>query len=397
MTQDRNITQKYTKNFSADPRERKHIILLDGTWNDETGIGADGLVTNIVHLRRIFKNVYGKQIVRYHRGVGNDNDNGWFASIQKGITGKAIEGIIERAYARFVKDWEKGDHIYIFGFSRGAAGARMLASKINEMGIPLSVKIRLIPVANSETKVVEQIYDEVVYEHKYDDEKKIDNHKVDIEFLGVWDTVSALGLVENVSRYINPDNWEDLFTDCYIADNIKKAVHLLAIDETRNPFVPSLMNHDKREKVVHEVWFPGVHSDIGGSYKEGDIAKVSLYYMLSQLGALTEESGFEVDSDEIKKYCQKRVKRANFHFHGLGKGQSLRKLYVQKEGKMPDNLAKGEKVKIHQLYYDIAADRNAWSIFNIKRWFRKDLDREVNFQYKPFNVKELKRNYDIVE
>ena len=69
----------YTKDFSARPIERKHIILLDGTWNDETGIGADGLVTNIVHMNRILLNDNKKQIVRYHRGVGNDNDNGWIS------------------------------------------------------------------------------------------------------------------------------------------------------------------------------------------------------------------------------------------------------------------------------------------------------------------------------
>ncbi|MBL4708216.1 MAG: DUF2235 domain-containing protein [Flavobacteriales bacterium] len=129
-------TSYYPKDTNAESKERKHIILLDGTWNDETGQGADNLVTNIVQMSRVFKNDESKQIVRYHRGVGNDNDNNSIKSKWKGATGKAIAAIIEKAYARFVQDWQKGDRIYIFGFSRGAAAARILASKIANEGIP---------------------------------------------------------------------------------------------------------------------------------------------------------------------------------------------------------------------------------------------------------------------
>ena len=71
------ITTTYDKDFNAPPKERKHIILLDGTWNDETGLNSDGLVTNIVNLNRILLDDNETQIVRYHRGVGNDNDNKW--------------------------------------------------------------------------------------------------------------------------------------------------------------------------------------------------------------------------------------------------------------------------------------------------------------------------------
>src|SRR5688572_8370 len=155
--EDFEITTEYVKDFNAIPRERKHIILLDGTWNDETGLNADGLVTNIVQMNRILKDDGESQIVRYHRGVGNDNDNRWIDQSWKGVTGKTVGKIVEQAYARFVQDWQKGDRIYIFGFSRGAAAARMLASKINDEGVPDKIRITLRPKANSETNVVEQI------------------------------------------------------------------------------------------------------------------------------------------------------------------------------------------------------------------------------------------------
>ena len=124
------IKTTYPKDKTAAHNERKHIILLDGTWNDETGVNLDGLVTNIVNIQRILVNDEKHQIVRYHRGVGNDNDNGWLANKLKGATGRGVDKIVAHAYARFVQDWQKGDQIFIFGFSRGSAAARLLASKI---------------------------------------------------------------------------------------------------------------------------------------------------------------------------------------------------------------------------------------------------------------------------
>lgn len=380
MTSSAKYTARYDKDFGAKPKERKHFILLDGTWNDETGLNADGLVTNIVNLKRILTNNQEHQIVRYHRGVGNDNDNGWVKSIWKGATGTAIASIVERAYARFVQDWQKGDLIYIFGFSRGAAAARILASKIAKLGVAKSVEITVEPKENKETKVVEQAITDVRFPSK----EKMD---VDIEFLGVWDTVSALGLKTNVRRFIGKKD-DDLFTDDHIAKNIKRAVHLVAIDETRNIFVPSLMNH--KQGIVHEVWFPGVHSDIGGSYKEDEIAKASLFYMFKKLRQWNEKHGrkdFIINDEAFKTYTIEKIDRASFHFHGLDAGKDIRSIGVQVNG----NSDRSKVPKIHQLYYDIASSGNSYSIFEEKK-----VVKEARFQYMPFNVKVLESNFRIV-
>lgn len=379
------ITIPYKKDFNATPKERKHIILIDGTWNDETGIGADMLVTNIVQLSRILKDDNSNQIVRYHRGVGNDNDNNSFKSKWKGATGRAINAIIEKAYARFVQDWKNGDRIYIFGFSRGAAAARILASKINKEGIPAKVEITLEPVQNQETRVVEQKISNPVFDRS-------DTKEVEIEFLGVWDTVSALGLANNFLRFIGAKE-EDLFTNNHIADNIQKAVHLVAIDETRKPFVPSLMNH--KENVTHEVWFPGVHSDIGGSYKEDDIAQASLYYMMKCMEEWNTQRGlksFLINESVKDKYTKELIEKAHFHFHGKALGKDLREIKVQVDGK-PSNL----KPKIHHLYYDIVTRKNSYSVFKTKKFLRKAVERSVNFQYMPFNIKVLNGIFEVVE
>lgn len=378
-------TKTYHKNFNAPVVERKHIILLDGTWNDETGKNADGLVTNIVYLNRIFKNDEKQQIVRYHRGVGNDNDNGWVSNKWKGATGRAIGAIVEKAYARFVQDWQNGDRIYIMAFSRGSAAARLLASKINEDGIPVSIEITLEPKENKESKVVEQQISKV----KVDTSNK---KTVDIEFLGVWDTVSALGLLNNIWRLVGIKK-DDLFTDDNIASNIQRAVHLVAIDETRNPFIPSLMNH--QEGITHEVWFPGVHADVGGSYAEAEIAKVSLFYMIKKLKEWNNSRGlldFLINENEYQEYAQEHINKACFHFHGDAFGENLREVGVQLNGKID----KSKKPKIHQIYYDIASQRNAFSVIEIKNG--TEIQKKfINFQYMPFNLKVLDGEYDIVE
>ncbi|WP_299081896.1 DUF2235 domain-containing protein, partial [uncultured Paraglaciecola sp.] len=199
-------------------------------------IDSDGNVTNVVHLKRILKNDPDNQIVTYHRGIGNDNENSRIKKVLKGATGADIDDIITNAYAKFVQNWHKGDLVYIFGFSRGAATARLLAAKINREGIPHELKIHFKSSVNKETKVVEQRVE------KYEVTSKKSPFKVDVEFLGVWDTVAALGAWTNFMKFLGI-NKKNIFQDFHIATNIKKAVHLVAIDETRSIFSAALMNH----------------------------------------------------------------------------------------------------------------------------------------------------------
>ncbi|WP_020526341.1 T6SS phospholipase effector Tle1-like catalytic domain-containing protein [Flexithrix dorotheae] len=384
------IHLEYTKDFNAQEKERKHIILIDGTWNDETGVGLDGLVTNIVQLQRILKNDEEKQIVRYHRGVGNDDDNGFLGNLIGGATGRGVEDIVERAYVRFVQDWQKGDKICVFGFSRGAAAARMLAAKICKEGVPKSIKIDYMARENKATKVVEQ------FMSKFDLDTSRAPFQVEVDFVGVWDTVSAFGLFNNLQRFLGKKE-KDLFTDNYIADNIKRAVHLLAMDETRRIFVPSLMNqiedknHNSIENKIHEVWFPGVHSDIGGSYKEDEIAKVSLYYMLKKFHEYVNDQGYApllIDEEMYKKRTLITTQRAHFHFFGLSRGEGLRHIKTQVHG-MADPV---RKPKIHRLYYDLCGSHQTFSVVPFGK-----VTRPIKFQYMPFNVKTLRGNFEIVD
>jgi uncharacterized protein (DUF2235 family) len=377
----------YKKQVDTKPQARKHIILIDGTWNDESGLNLDGLITNIAKLNKIFISDEKQQIVRYHRGIGNDNDNNFLKKLTGGITAAGFMKIVDKAYARFVQDWQNGDEIYIFGFSRGAAMARLLAKKINENGIPESVSVTIKPKANKENKVVEQ----AIINPSFVPRNPI--FPVKIEFLGVWDTVSSFGFFRVLRRALTGSN-RDIFTGRTIANNIKKAVHLVAIDETRNPFTPSLMNHEDR---VHEVWFPGVHADLGGGYKEDGIAKVSLFYMLKKLNeinAADKLSPFLMSQEMLDTYTAEQVDDWHFHFHGYGFGKNLRHINVNIAGKPSD--PEVYKPMVHRSYEWICKSATVYSVVEIKE-DEKKVTKEAIFQYKPYNFKRLKENFIIVD
>ncbi|RJQ46202.1 MAG: DUF2235 domain-containing protein [Gammaproteobacteria bacterium] len=109
---------------------------MDGTWNDETGKDGDSVVTNIAKLYKSLDVDSEMQISRYFRGVGSDEESTRMETWIGGATGKNEKRIRDNAYSTIAKEYRNGDRIFIFGFSRGAASARMLASQLHKEGIP---------------------------------------------------------------------------------------------------------------------------------------------------------------------------------------------------------------------------------------------------------------------
>lgn len=361
-----------TPKLKLQPSHRKLIILMDGTWNDENGQNNDGLVTNIVHLSRILINDEENQLVQYHRGVGNDDDNGWFEKVWGGASGDGVQQIINNAYIDLVEAWKPGDQLYLFGFSRGAAAARMLCSKIYREGIPESITVD---------------FDEENNVKKYSSEGKIKH--INVSFLGVWDTVSAFGIVLNLGRLLF-EKTGDLFTNNHISPNIERAVHLVAIDESRKIFTPSLMNH--KEGVTHEVWFPGVHSDIGGSYKEDQIAGVTLDYMFKKINEwITEKSHTPllINEDILTQYVNPSPKEVCFHFFKDNFSTDLREIFVQINGEKTEDLAPN----IHAFAIKLSQNQ----IKTKKMISDKNKIKQIEFIYQPSNLKDLNGNFTTIE
>lgn len=267
-------TVEYTIDLEVSSRPRHHVILLDGTWNDEQGIAwtnpltgqTQRVVTHLVKLDRALSPDTETQLVSYHRGIGNAVDNRRAQQIFTGAVGADEVCIRAGAYAQFVLDYQPGDIVSIFGFSRGAACARMLANDLARHGVPSRLKVTR-RYWNGDYRIVSATIP-----------RGAQFRPVEIAYLGLWDTVGAFGAPVDLGPL--PFGRINLGKDLALAPNVHRAVHCVALDEDRKPFAATLL--DGPADVVDEVWFPGVHSDVGGGYGFDGLGKLTMAYQLSR-------------------------------------------------------------------------------------------------------------------
>ena len=267
----------------SDGEPRNHVICIDGTWNHPE------VPTNV---RRFYDGIEvdGKQqIARYYSGVGARENKGVALRVHKknyspllfgGATGYGTEAILRQAYFDFVQQYRRGDRVFIVGFSRGAATARMLANMISSTdGLPASVEIEYLKLLIQKDVVV-----------GLNPKGSRQWGVVEVEFLGVWDTVAAFG---------NPWNRVDLFKDLTLAPGIRKAYHLVAIDERRKTFDVTLFDPDER---VEQIWFAGAHTNVGGGLEKENsaLSDIALRFMInraSEHGLRFKKEAFDIRGD----------------------------------------------------------------------------------------------------
>lgn len=215
------------------------VVSNDGTWLSK----ADKRPSNVSKFHDLIDLDHDQKAL-YLPGVGAGRAIGLVSKYLGGAFGFGAKGRSKTACAWLRKQWKPGDKIVFVGFSRGGATARMEAHEISENGIKYKGNI----------------------------------YYPDIEFLGCWDTVASFGIPINLGfikfQEIN------LFTNLEIGKNVKKAVHLVALDEDREAFTPTLMN--QRPNVTKEVWVTGTHSDVGGGEPDPGLSDITLAYMIEQ-------------------------------------------------------------------------------------------------------------------
>ncbi len=260
---------------------KKLVVFMDGTMNNASSYTNVSKLYNLTILQdRTDINA------AYITGVGN-----------KGIglmTGLGIGKTVREAYLFLSKNYhpERNDEIYIFGFSRGAYAARILAGLIHVAGI---TDLSSIP-EKEQFKYIKKVYlayrgDQTIYNRRKDIEAITGKkpNSVSIEFMGLWDTVEALG-IPNFKENYNVPNKNYLDQLC----NIKNASQALSINDDRATiFTPKLLTKsyltEKCDKpidineVVNEVWFAGAHSDVGGGYGDTEIDGVTLNWMINEI------------------------------------------------------------------------------------------------------------------
>jgi len=269
---------------------KRIIVCCDGTWNKPGSTDRGKIVeTNVEKIYNAIDNNTSlpvKQIKFYGQGVGTG-----FSSkdhILGGGTGLGIDRNIQDAYKFIMWSYEPGDELYLFGFSRGAYTVRSLAGLIRNCGVMKPEFLHLVEEAyhlyrdrTSLTHPDSDLMKAFKKSYGIQDETKV-------KFMGVWDTVGALGIP---LRWFQGLNKKYEFHDVKLSSQIKYAYHALAIDEQRKIFEPTLweVSEDATKspdpQICEQVWFPGVHSNVGGGYADTGLSDVALKWMIEKAAA----------------------------------------------------------------------------------------------------------------
>ena len=275
---------------------KRLVVCCDGTWNkaDQASNGQP-CPTNVVKLAyRVAKRDGAiPQIVFYDQGVGTGNA---IDRMSGGAFGDGLDDNIFDAFRFLVANFEPGDEIFLFGFSRGAFTARSIAGMIRKCGVIKRTSIDQYAPAMKLYRDSHTHPDDAPAVAFRKDHSCCGTDPVKIRFIGVWDTVGALGIPLRGLRWLT--RRDHVFHDTELSGIVQTARHALAIDEHRAPFAPTLwLEKAKPNQTVEQVWFAGVHSDIGGGYPETQLSDIPLQWMLQEATA----AGLALDPEVVEK------------------------------------------------------------------------------------------------
>lgn len=271
---------------------RNLVVCCDGTWNTpEDKHDGVPVPTNVVRLYNALAEANDDgvaQLKYYHPGVGTDGT--WWDKIAGGGMGIGLDKNVQSAYRWLCASYRPKDRIFLFGFSRGAFTVRSLAGMIGRCG--------LLDLSGQEEKAawarVRDAYDKG-YREQADSAKwrkdwpvhSSDGKDADVHvfFVGVWDTVGALGVPDDMAILnLIDDPKRYAFHDTTLSNKVEHARHAIALDEKRASFTPTLWTQTQGHSDVAQVWFPGVHSDVGGGYPETGLSDGALIWMMQEAG-----------------------------------------------------------------------------------------------------------------
>ncbi|MEH2480992.1 uncharacterized protein (DUF2235 family) [Nitrobacteraceae bacterium AZCC 2146] len=268
---------------------KRLAIYFDGTWNTLNNN------TNVWRLKSLTAET-SEQRVYYSQGVGTQRGE----SARGGITGYGIDDEIIAAYTWLIQNFDDGDEIFIFGFSRGAYTARSLSGLVCKCGIlrlgaPLSIeqlyaRYRIYDAPTIRTLLSKPLSADASIEEKWVMKY---SRPTKVKFIGVWDTVGSLGLPivsagGKVKRY--------RFLDTHLRLDNENAFHALALDEHRKNFEPTFWTRTAKTgqgaaaprsiEHVEQRWFVGAHANVGGGYASDPLAQRPLKWLMNKAGGL---------------------------------------------------------------------------------------------------------------
>lgn len=260
---------------------KRLVVCADGTWNEPLQTcDHQPCPTHVVKFYQAILPMDAagtRQVSFYQKGVGERG--GLWDHLTGGAFGLGISKNIEELYQSLIHYYEPGDELWLIGFSRGAYTVRSLAALIRNCGI-------LRPENGQRWEEAYAFYrDRSDSTHPSSANAKAFRATYawpdfEVRFIGVWDTVGALGVPVTPLRFWTKSFYE--FHDMELTSHVDYAFQALAIDERRKPFQPSIwvkQPDSPASQVLEQAWFPGVHADVGGGYSDGNLASGALRWM----------------------------------------------------------------------------------------------------------------------
>lgn len=320
---------------------KRIVICADGTWNrPEQSNGEDANPTNVLKLARGIAPLGddgAEQVVFYDWGIGS-----YHSGVSGGAFAKGLEKNVMDGYRFLVHNYAPGDQVFLFGFSRGAYTVRSLCGMLNNCGILKGINGRMVEEAFEYYKnpdISPNGDEATAWKNTY----AVPNSER-VDFVGVWDTVGSVGLPFSLWGLIKDKH---SFYDNKLGRNIRVARHALSLDEKRDDFKPTIWAQ-KPDVDLKQVWFSGVHSDVGGGYppiNNSLLSDIPLVWLVKQAGSF----GLKTEQHlvpELNYYSE-----ANKSYSG----------FMKLLGKHPRTIDPADNTKVHhsvKLRYDNSGYRS---------------------------------------
>lgn len=265
---------------------KRLVVCCDGTWNTpDKSDGGVPLATNVVKVAEATlprDDAQHEQRLYYDPGVGTAGSA--LRRMFDGATGSGLSRNVEEAYRFLIHNFEAGDELFFFGFSRGAFTVRSLGGLVRKCGILRPEHASLVPRAyalyrSGSRATHPRAREATLFRRTY---AVADTTRV--RFIGVWDTVGTLGnpLLLNglISRRYR-------FHDLDLSSTVDFAYQALAIDEKRRHFKAALWNQQRHAvgQTLEQVWFVGAHSSVGGGCPTTGLSDIALHWMIEKARA----------------------------------------------------------------------------------------------------------------
>lgn len=268
---------------------KRLALFMDGTWNKAESN------TNVWEMyRSVLPEDAGshRQLRKHIDGVGDR----WFNRLRGGALGYGLSAKVLEGYQWLVENYDDGDKVYLFGFSRGAFTARSIGGLIKTCGLlrrdgamTAAEIFRRYRAGKDAASILDVERAAHAGRLAAADRRLLDSsRRIRIEMIGVWDTVGSLGVPWTALPWIGRGNF--FFHNTWPSELYRRMVHAVAIDELRGPYKPTLWTRfvpdDEAKSVrasrlpdVEQRWFAGAHCNVGGGYHGNDLSDLPLHWM----------------------------------------------------------------------------------------------------------------------